>query len=414
MTAGVHALVDHLFRRRAGQMVAALTRILGPAHLDLAEDVVQEALVKALRVWPFQGVPRNPGAWLIQTAKNRALDRIRRHGWWRDHEPELRRWAERAAGPAADADEEIRDDQLRLMFMCCHAALPADAQVALTLKTLCGFGVSEIARAFLTQEPTIAQRLVRAKRRLQEERVAFDVPQGADLRARLDAVLQVLYLLFNEGYTASAGEDLVRRDLADEAVRLARLLLDLPATRQPKVHALLALMLFQAARLPCRTDDAGELLLLAQQDRSRWDRAMIQEGFVHLHHAGRGDELTDYHLEAGIASTHALAGTFATTDWRHILTLYDLMLARKPSPVVALNRAVAVSMVHGPEAALRDLEAWQDHPSMRSYFLLPATRGELLRRLGRLDEAAECFRHALTLTATEPERRFLRKKLAAV
>ncbi len=409
----VHQLVEHLFRHRAGQMVATLTRIFGPAHLDLAEDVVQEALVKALRQWPFHGVPDHPAAWLVQVAKNRALDALRRDAALREKEAELRRWAEQTPANDAVADvDEIRDDQLRLMFMCCHEALPREARIALTLKTLGGFGVAEIARAFLVAEPAVAQRLVRAKRKIQEDKIPFTVPSGAaDLPRRLDSVLEVLYLMFNEGYSAHQGENLVRRELVQEAMRLTGLLLEQAATRCPRVHALFALMLFQAARVPARVDEAGDLLLLADQDRSLWDRAMIQRGFAHLRQGGRGDELTEYHLQAGIASCHAMAESWQTTDWRQILSYYDMLLAISPSPVVCLNRAVAVAEVDGPLAGLDALGAIQNHPQLQSYYLLPATRGEFHRQAGDCRAAAACFRQALSLACSEPERRFLQAKL---
>lgn len=409
----MHQLVDHLFRHRAGQMVATLTRIFGPARLELAEDVVQEALLKALRVWPFQGVPENPTAWLIQVAKNRALDHLRRDASLREKETELRRWAEQAPQAAEADDEPFADDQLRLMFKCCQEALPRESRVALTLKTLGGFGVAEIARAFLTAETTIAQRLVRAKHKLREDNLPLRLPRPEELPRRLDSVLEVLYLLFNEGYAAHQGENLLRQELVHEGLRLTGLLLRQPASALPRVHALYALMLFQAARLPARVDRDGNLLLLADQDRTLWDRAMIQRGFHHLRLAGGGDEVTEYHVQAGIASCHALAPNWDATDWSQILLYYDLLRALNPSPVVLLNRAVAVAQVHGAEEALREVDKVERHPQLDSYYLLPATRGELLRRLGDLPRAAECFQRAVELAGSEPERRFLLEKCRA-
>jgi RNA polymerase sigma-70 factor (ECF subfamily) len=405
----VHALVEHLFRHEAGRMLAALTRLFGLAEFDLAEEVVQDAMVQALRKWPFAGIPDNPAAWLMQTARNKALDVLRRRTVLRRRDHDLDSVAA-AEGPSL---EEVNDDQLAMMFACCHPALPAEAQVALTLKSVSGFGVAEIARAFLTQEATIAQRLVRAKRRLTESGAHLAVPPPRELPARLDAVLQVIYLLFNEGYSAHQGEDLVRHDLCAEAIRLASLMAARPDMAQPKVHALLALMYLQASRLPARQDAGGNLLLLAEQDRALWDRRLIAAGLHHLDRSAAGDELTEYHLQAGIAACHALAESYEQTDWPRVLDQYDHLVALVASPVVLLNRAVAVSMVHGPEAGLHALDAIQNDPALCGYYLLPATRADLLLRLERRDEAASCYRGALALLCTEPEQRFLLRRLAA-
>jgi RNA polymerase sigma-70 factor (ECF subfamily) len=409
----VQELVEHLFRHRAGQMLATLTRIFGPRHLDLAEDVVQEALMQALRQWPFRGVPDNPSAWLVQVAKNRALDRLRREESLREKEAELRRWAATTA-PLVELDEGFADDQLRMMFMCCHDALSCDARVALTLKTIGGFDVAEIARAFLAPEGTIAQRLVRAKRKLQEDDQPLAMPTTKELPARLDSVMEVLYLMFNEGYAAHQGEELIRRDLVQESLRLAALLLRHPPTALPKVHALAALMLFQASRLSARLDEDGNLLLLQDQDRSLWDRGMIQMAFGHLREAGRGNELSEFHLQAGIASCHAMASSWDATDWRQIVRYYDLLWAVCPSPIVALNRAVAVAQIEGAEAGLRLIAPLEADQSLPGYYLLAATRGELLRRLGRCDEARSSFESALDRVTSEPVRRYLLKKLRSL
>ncbi len=419
---GVTALVDHLFRHQAGRMIATLTRIFGPHHIDLAEEVVQEALIKALQQWPYRGVPENPVAWLIQVAKNRALDLLRRETSLREKSDEIVRAfnaQEEAANRrietarSCEAFPEMFDDTLRMIFMACHPAISREGRVALTLKTVGGFGVGEIARAFLAKEPTIAQRLVRAKRLIRDERVAFDLPGEAEMSARLDSVLEVLYLLFNEGYTAHSGENLVRADLAQEAIRLCSLLIRHPAANRPKCHALLALMMFQAARLPARVGQGGELTLLAEQDRSLWDRRMIYLAYKHLDAAAEGDEFTEYHLQAAIAACHTAASSYKLTDWAEIVRLYDLLVALNPSPVVALNRAVAVAKWKGAEAGIRAIEGIVEHPALQHYYLLPATLGELWSEVGDTGKAAEFYRQALNHPCSEPERRFLSKRLEA-
>ncbi|MGH9848641.1 MAG: RNA polymerase sigma factor [Blastocatellia bacterium] len=414
----VPALVDHLFRHQAGQMIATLTRIFGPRHIDLAEEVVQEALVKALQQWPYRGVPENPLAWLIQVAKNRALDLLRR-------ETSLQAKSEEIVRAFAAQEElvnrrsetsrsgESLDDTLGMIFMACHPAIPREGRVALTLKTVGGFGVSEIARAFLAKEPTIAQRLVRAKRLIREEGVSFEMPSSSEMSARLDSVLEVLYLLFNEGYTAHAGENLVRADLVEEAIRLCSLVVGHPATDLPKCHALLALMMFQAARLPARVGEGGELSLLSEQNRSLWNRRLIYLGYKHLDRSAHGDEFTDYHLQAAIAACHAAASSYELTDWAEIVRLYDLLVALNPSPVVALNRAVAVAKWRGPEAGIRAIEEIVAHPALQHYYLLPATLGELWSEMGDAKRAADFYRQALNHPCSEPERRFLSKRLEA-
>lgn len=410
----VRGWVDHLFRREAGRMVAALTRSLGPARLDLAEEVVQEALVRALKRWPFHGVPDEPGAWLYRVAHNLALDRLRRDTTFQGKEAEIRRFLPASAEPEETRFEgEITDDQLRLIFLCCHPELPRDARVALTLKTVCAFSVPEIARAFLTRESTIAQRLVRARRRIRELRIPFEVPAPPELLGRLEAVLEVLYLTFNEGYGAHEGDQLVRADLCAEALRLASRLAELPATDRPVVHALAALLGFQASRLPARVDGDGDLLLLHEQDRSLWDRRRIAHAFAHFERAAGGDEVSEYHLQAAIAAHHASAPGVDETDWTAVLGLYDELYALNPSPIVALNRAVALARVRGPRAGLEALAAIDEHPSVEGYYLLPATRGELLLQVGEPEAAAKSYRQALERPCSEPERRFLAKKLAS-
>jgi len=415
----VPALVDHLFRHQAGQMIATLVRVFGPRHIDLAEEVVQEALVKALQLWSYRGIPENPSAWLIQVAKNRALDLLRREASLQEKSEEIVRsfaaqeaLANRSAG--ASSNNEAFDDSLAMIFMACHPAIAREARVALTLKTVGGFGTGEIARAFLAKEPTIAQRLVRAKRLIRDEGITFELPSAKEMSARLDSVLEVVYLMFNEGYAAHSGENLVRADLCEEAIRLCSLIVQHPATNLPKSHALLSLMLFQAARLATRVGEGGELFLLAEQDRTRWDRRLMARGFHHLDQSAAGQEFTEYHLQAAIASCHAAATRYELTNWEQIVRLYDLLVALNPSPVIALNRAVAIAKHRGAEAGMREVEKVLEHPALRQYYLLPATVGELWQELGEVNKAADHFRQALRCPCSEPERRFLQKKLAAI
>jgi RNA polymerase sigma-70 factor (ECF subfamily) len=406
----VGGLVDHLFRHAAGEMVAALTRALGPRRLDLAEEVVQEALLRALQSWPYAGIPDNPRGWLFEAARNRAIDVLRRE----------RALAERLeaavfnlrAEALPEASTLAADDVLAMMFMCCHPDLGRPAQIALTLKTVGGFGVTEIAAACLAEPVTIAQRLVRAKRQIREEAIPLEIPSPAAMATRLASVLEILYLLFNEGYAAHEGDDLVRGELCGEAIRLARLLVASPQTDEPRVHALLALMLLQASRLPARLDGTGELLLLADQDRALWDRALIAEGMRHLERASAGSALTPYHVEAAFAAAHAAAPDAASTDWAHVLRLYEQLLALKPSPVVALNRAVALAMVEGPEAGIAALRPLAEEPALARYYLLPAARGALLLAAGKRGAAAAEYKAALALPCSSPERRFLAVQLA--
>jgi RNA polymerase sigma-70 factor (ECF subfamily) len=407
-------VVEHLFRHEAGKMVATLTRIFGIEHLTLAEDMVQEALARALETWPYRGIPENPSAWIMRASRNLALDVIRRQKIFRAKESEIVRLIE-GDGSASEAtifpEHEIADDRLRMMFVCCHPVIPPEAQVALALKTLCGFGVTEISRAFLTTEAAIAKRLTRAKQKIQEARVPFEIPTGAELTRRLDSVLQSLYLLFNEGYKASSGEKLVRGELCDEAIRLTELLAQHSAGNQPKTHALLALMLLNAARIPARADDEGNLLRLEEQDRTRWDQAMIARGMFHLRESATGTDISEYHLQAGIAACHSTAIDYESTDWGKILSLYDRLIEFDDSPVVALNRAVAIANVHGPEAGLQTVRSIRDRKQLDSYYLLFAVVGELEMRLNNRAAAAEQFRRSFELAETKSERAFLLKRL---
>jgi RNA polymerase sigma factor (sigma-70 family) len=410
----VSGIVEHLFRHEGAKMVAILTRIFGIEHLNLAEDVVQEALARALQTWPFYGVPKNPSAWIMRASRNLALDVVRRRKLFQNKQAEISRLMDRAGGTPEEAifsQDEISDDRLRLMFVCCHPAIPAEAQVALALKTLCGFSVAEIGHAFLTTETAIAKRLTRAKQKINQARIPFEIPAGKELRQRLDNVLQSLYLLFNEGYKASSGENLVREELCEEAIRLTELLLAHPAGNQPKTHALLALMLLNAARNATRLDSEGNLLRLNEQDRTRWDKSMIARGMFHITQSAAGDELSEYHLQAGIAACHCAAKDYESTNWRQILSLYDCLIEFDHSPVVALNRTVVLANVRGPKAGLQNLKSIRGLNKLSSYYLLYAVQGEFEMRSGNLQVAAEQFRKSFELADTKSERAFLLKRL---
>ncbi|HZZ56536.1 MAG TPA: sigma-70 family RNA polymerase sigma factor [Opitutaceae bacterium] len=410
-------LVEHFFRHEAGRLHAVLVRLLGVQHLSLAEDIVQEALLRALRAWSMGGIPPNPAAWITQVAKNLARDALRHGRMAASKEPALITEAElRSPGPPAGADgsDAIADDTLRLMFVCCHPAVAADAQVILALKILCGFSVAEIARAFLSSEAAIERQLSRTKQRIREAGIAFDLPRAEALPERLDGVQAALYLLFNEGHKASAGDRLLREDLCREAIRLASLLAAHPVGDTPRSHALLALMLLTAGRFPARVDAQGGLLRLEQQDRSKWDRALIGRGLAELGAAARGRELSEYHLQAGIAALHCTASDFASTDWPRILRHYDQLAALKASPIVALNRSVAVAHVHGPRAGLDAIAQIADRRRLEDNYLLHAVAGELHWRLGENPAAAEHFRRALQLAQVGPEQAYLAQQLERI
>ncbi|HET7453638.1 MAG TPA: sigma-70 family RNA polymerase sigma factor [Thermoanaerobaculia bacterium] len=407
---------DHLFRRESGRMIATLTKIFGVQNLALAEDVVQDAFCRALEVWKFRGLPENPSAWLMATAKNRALDVLRRERTARTFAPELGRlldseWTlvptieEQFAAPA------IRDDQLRMMFSCCHPRLSEEAQVALILHILCGFSVDEIAAAFVAGRAAVEKRITRAKKTLAASKKLFDVTAAADFEKRSSAVRRALYLLFNEGYHGASPESTVRAELCDEAIRLAGVLLDHPAGRTPENQALAALMLLHSARLPSRLDASGNLVPLFEQDRSRWDQGRIRDGLRLLEISAEKGEATEFHVEAAIAALHSRARRPEDTDWKTIVTLYDALLAMRPSPVVALNRAVAVAQSEGPERGLAEIDAIPDRERLASYPFYPAAIGELEFRLGRLDHARESFREALALARNPAERRFLERRI---
>lgn len=418
----VPALVDRLFRQQAGQLVSTLTRIFGAEHLELAEDVVQEAMLRALRRWPFEGIPERPAAWLRTVAHNAALDRLRRDRRLRELAPraaadldELTN-SSAAGGAAADIepydDPLALDDQLQMMFMCAHPVLPAEARVTLMLRTVGGLGVEEIARAFLADPAAVAQRLVRAKRRLRESGVELTMPDEVEMGHRVQAVLDVLSLIFNEGHLAHAGESLVREELCADALRLALLMARHPATARPEVHALCAAFCFAAARLAARVDEAGELVTLEEQDRSRWDARLIAGGFRHLEHAAAGHCLTRFHLQAEIESCHAAAARFDDTDWQRIRSAYDELDRVAPSPVVSVNRAVATCMVEGPSAGLGALDALSAQRPLATYYPYHAARADMLARLGRDAASADALQAALALNPVEPVRRLLWRRLS--
>jgi RNA polymerase sigma factor (sigma-70 family) len=412
-----HKAIDAVWRIESARLIAGLTRIV--RDVGLAEDLAQDALVAALEQWPESGVPNNPGAWLMATAKHRAIDHLRRGTRLdRKHEQialELEAEQERAV-PDLDAalDDHVGDDLLRLLFISCHPVLPTEARVALTLRLLGGLATDEIARAFLVPEPTIAQRIVRAKRTLADAHVPFEVPRGEEFTARLSSVLQVIYLVFNEGYSATAGDDWMRPALCEDALRLGRILAGL-VPHEPEVHGLVALMEIQASRSRARVGPKGQPILLLDQDRARWDHVLVRRGLAALERAEQlGGSLGPYALQAAIAACHARAHTAEETGWARIASLYEALAQITPSPVVELNRAVAVGMAFGPAAGLERVDALISEPSLKAYHLLPSVRGDLLTKLGRYDEARVEFNRAASLTRNARERELLLERAREV
>ncbi|TMD40752.1 MAG: RNA polymerase sigma factor [Chloroflexi bacterium] len=404
--------VEAVWRIEGARLTASLARLVG--DVSVADDLAQDALVAALEQWPGSGIPEKPGAWLMGTAKHHAIDLLRRRQRLERKQAQLGRQLEIEQENVPDLeaamDDQVGDSLLRLMFVACHPVLSREARVALTLRLLGGLTTDEIARAHLVPEPTVAQRIVRAKRTLGEAHVPFEVPAGADLGARLSSVLEVIYLIFNEGYAATAGEHWIRLDLCQEALRLGRILAEL-APHEPEVHGLVALMELQASRLRARTTASGDPVLLLDQDRGRWDHLLIQRGLHGLARAETlGQTLGPYALQASIAACHARARTAQETDWKQITALYDALVEVAPSPVVELNRAVALSMAYGPDAGLEVVESLLGEPSLRGYHLLPSVRGDLLFRLGRIDEARAEFGRAASLTKNVREREVLRER----
>jgi RNA polymerase sigma-70 factor (ECF subfamily) len=409
---------DHLFRREAGRMVTALTRVFGVHNIALAEDAVQDTFCRALDVWKFRGVPENPSAWLMAAAKNRAIDILRRERTARTFAPELGRlleseWTLTTVVEECFGANEMKDDLLRMMFSCCNPRLPEEAQVALILNILCGFSVSEVAGAFVSTHAAIEKRIIRAKKLLAESKKLFDVASVAEFSARLSSVHRGLYLLFNEGYHGASAEKAVRVELCREAMRLTAVLLEHPLGRTPRTYAIAALTSLHAARLPTRVDAFGDLSALVDQDRSQWDQGLVVEGLKFLELSATGVELSEYHVEAAIASMHARALRLEDTDWGAIVSLYDTLMTIRPSPIIALNRAIAVAQHEGPDRGLMEILAITDSARLATYPFYFAACGELELRRGRREAAREHFRAALALARNPMERRFLDRRLNA-
>jgi RNA polymerase sigma factor (sigma-70 family) len=411
-TAPLDPPLVRVVRSETWRLVARLTRIVG--DVDLAEEIAQDALVAALETWPVTGAPENPGAWLMATAKNRALDALRRKRNAQAREGDVT-WHEEALRGASfdDAPDAVHDDKLRLVFVCCHPRLPREQQAALTLRLVCGLTTDEIARAFLAAEPAIAQRIVRAKKTIKDDALPYEVPGGGQLAERLPSVLEVVYLVFNEGYAAATGDALIRKDMCAEALRLGHALAEL-LPNEPEVLGLVALMEIQSSRADARTGEGGELVLLADQDRTRWDREAIARGLALLARATAAERRGSYVVQAQIAACHARAGSAAETDWRAIALLYEDLGRIAPSPIVEMNRAVAVSLADGPAAGLAVLDGIADHPELARYHLLPSVRADMLRRLGDKQGARAEYARAIALSTNERETAFLTRRLREV
>jgi RNA polymerase sigma-70 factor, ECF subfamily len=404
----VRSAVDTIYRNESRRILATLIRLLG--DFDLAEEALHESVAAALDQWPLDGIPSNPRAWLVSAGRFKAIDWLRRRARFDTTLEAATETLQAAEIDPAQFDDQIEDDRLRLVFTCCHPALPLDGQIALTLREVCGLRTEEIARAFLTSAPTIAKRIVRAKAKIRDAHIPYEVPSRADLSNRLDAVLQVIYLIFTEGYSASEGPSLTRRELSEEAIRLARLLAELMP--EPEVFGLLALLLLQESRRVARVSADGDVVLLEYQNRSLWDQSLIHEGKALVERALASRRFGPYTLQAAIAALHAEAQDVATTDWAQIAALYDVLLRVNPSPVVALNRAVAISMRDGPAAGLVLIEALLEHGALSDYYLAHAARADLCAKLGNMTQAIASCRKALSLARQEPSRRFLNKRLS--
>ena len=406
-TLQIRELLDRLYREDSGRILATLIRLLG--DFDLAEEAMHEAFAAALSSWPASGAPENPRPWLISTARFKAIDTLRRRARFDASQDELARYIEAQTSSAATAEDSLEDDRLRLIFTCCHPSLAPEARVALTLREVCGLTTEEIAKAFLTTPRTLAQRIVRAKAKIRDEKIPYEVPTPRELPERLGAVLQVIYLVFNEGYSAAAGAEVTRAELTGEAIRLGRLLAELQP--EPEAVGLLALMLLQESRRAARTSPTGELILLEHQDRSLWNQQQIAEGVALLQKALNSPGFGAYTLQAALAAMHARAESVAATDWGQIVALYDQLARVQPSPVVRLNRAVALAMRDGPEAGLAEMDAVLEHGELANYYLAHSARADMCRRLGRTAEARSSYAKALALTQQEPERQFLQARI---
>jgi RNA polymerase sigma factor (sigma-70 family) len=409
----IDSLVDHLFRREAGKMVSVLTRIFGFDAIEVAEDIVQDTMYKALQEWPFNRVPDNPQAWLYKVARNKAIDMLRRQKklvYNTDSVAAMALMEKNVSGKIDDLflEHEIEDSQLRMIFACCAPEINTESQIALTLKTPCGFSIKEIAKAFVTGEDTINKRLLRAKQKIRAENISMEVPTGARLALRLQSVLKTIYLLFNEGYNASAADMLIRKDICLEAMRLAILLTEQPVTNVPETQALLALMCFHAARFDSRMDTDGSIILLREQDRKLWNRELIQKGFQYLNEASADFVPNEYNIEAGIMAVHCAAESYAATDWQTIFRLYESLLEIKDTPVVKLNKAIVIGQIEGPQAAINEILT---NVPMKDYYLYHATLGELYLQTHETDRAKKHLQEALTLTGSNAEKLLLQKKL---
>lgn len=412
----ISQLVDHLYRHEAGKLVAVLTRVFGPAHIQLAEDVVQDSLIEAIKDWPYKGLPSDPSAWLYKVAKNKALNILNREKYKRQYIVETvhqqSQWTDPSANDFAFAEHPVQDDQLRMIFTACHPSLSKDSQVALTLKTLCGFSISEIAHAFFTTEDTINKRLVRARQKIREANIPFEVPAPAEMEGRLEAVLETVYLVFNEGYSASSGDEIIRYELCEEAIRLAEIMAVHPAIQnKDNVYALLALMLLNAARFSSRIDASGNIRTLSEQDRTLWNTSLIQNGFSYLEKSTGQSAISVYHIMATISAYHCAAPDFESTDWKGILNLYDHLLLLDHSPLVKLNRSVPLAKVAGVQKALEELEQLKTDLSFTSYHLLYATEAEFYFEIKEFSKAAEAFRKAIHYSPLQAEKELLQKKL---
>ncbi len=415
----IDLLVDNLFRHEWGKLVSVLTKLFGPQNLQLAEDVVQDTLLKALNTWKINGLPENPSAWLFTAARNKAIDVLRQQKTHHQYEKAVTPLLQSGytVSPTVKGivnTSHIDDDQLKMMFVCCHPELSPDGQVAVILKTLCGFSVAEIAKAFLTNYDTIEKRLYRTRQSLKEKEVSFELPPKEELEKRLENVLTAIYLLFNEGYNSTSHNDLIRQDLQQEAIRLCELICRSKLLNNGSAHALLSLMLFTASRTKARLDEKGNILLLKEQDRNKWDRELISRAVDHLERSAVAKNMSRYHIEAGIALEHAKAASYETTNWQYILHYYDVLYKLYPTPVIALNRAVVIAEIYGPQKAIVAIEAIENIAVLRKYYLLPATLGELYSRLQQKEKALSFLQEALQLTQSAAEKKLLQQKIDSI